>query len=168
MASCKWHYSQFRPELPTLAYFCSWRRMRRASHEALSKVAVPRYHPILTKEATILASALLSNPENRGQHIQRTTASTIMSILYDHPTLASGQDKAVQDIDRNIHHSARALMGMSFVEFFPWMMHIPQRFSGFCTISILPSHLKNRQVCEVEEGSLEASCPAFRDVSRTI
>ena len=119
------------PASPTLLYFYSWRRMRRASYKALSKVAVQRYHPILTKEATILASALLANPENRGQHIQRTTASTIMSILYDHPTLASGQDKAVQDIDSNIHQSARAAAGTSFVEFFPWLIHIPQRSTVF-------------------------------------
>jgi cytochrome P450 len=42
-------------------YFYSWRRMRRASHEALTKMAVQRYHPIQTKEATILVSALLEN-----------------------------------------------------------------------------------------------------------
>ena len=101
--------------------------MRRASHEALSKVAVQRYYPILTKEATILVSALLANPENREQHIQRTTTSTIMSILYDHPTLASGKDTAVQEIERDFRFAARAGAGISFVEFFPWMMHVPQR-----------------------------------------
>ena len=113
--------------LSTLAYFHRWRRMRRASHDALSKVAVQRYYPILTKEATILASALLANPENREQHIQRTTTSAIMSILYDHPTLSSGKDTAVQEIERDLHFTVRAAAGISFVEFFPWMMHVPQR-----------------------------------------
>ena len=101
--------------------------MRRASHEALSKAAVQRYYPILTKEATILVSALLANPESREQHIQRTTTSTIMSILYDHPTLASGKDRAVQEIERDFDFTARAGAGISFVEFFPWMIHVPQR-----------------------------------------
>ena len=110
-----------------LLHFHSWRQMRRASHEALSKVVVQRYHPIQTKEATILVSALLESPENRDQHIQRTTASTIMSILYDYPTLVSGQDKAVQDIDRNIHWTAQAAIRTSLVEFFPWMIYIPER-----------------------------------------
>ena len=115
--------------------------MRRASHDALTKVAVQRYYPILTKEATILASALLANPENREQHIQRTTTSTIVSILYDHPTLSSGTDRAVQEIERDLHFAARAGAGISFVEFFPWMIHVPQR----STISPFgPSHLKNR------------------------
>ena len=114
--------------LSTPAYFHSWRRLRRAAHEALTKVAVQRYHPIETKEATILVSALLANPENKEQHVQRTAASAIMSISYDHPTLTSGQDKGVQDMDRLVHWGARAVTGTSFlVEFFPWMIHVPQR-----------------------------------------
>ena len=108
-------------------YFYSWRRMRRAAHEALTKVAVQRYHPIQTKEATILVSALLENPENREQHIQRAAASTIMSITYDYPTLVSGQDKVVRDMDKNVRLAAQAAAGTSLVEFFPWMIHVPQR-----------------------------------------
>jgi cytochrome P450 len=77
--------------LSTFAYFYSWRRMRRAAHEALTKVAVQRYHPVQTKEATLMVSAFLANPENREEHIQRAAASTIMSIMYDHPTIAQGK-----------------------------------------------------------------------------
>ena len=118
----------------------SWRRMRRASHEALTKVAVQRYHPIQTKEATILVSALLESPENREHHVQRTTASTIMSIIYDYPTLASGKDQVVRDIDRDIRLTARAAVRTSFVEFFPWMVHVPKR-SILCPRYILHSYL---------------------------
>jgi len=108
--------------------------MRRAAQEALTKTAVQRYHPILTKEATNLASALLDNPENRDQHSQRAVASTIVSILYDSPTFTSKQDNAVQDISRALNSSLRAAVGTSLVEFFPWMLYIPQRsplFSAF-------------------------------------
>ncbi len=107
--------------------FHSWRRMRRAAQEALTKTAVQRYHPILTKEATILASTLLSNPENRDQHFQRTVASTMLSILYGLPTLTSKDNNAVQDISRAINSSLRAATGTALVEFFPWMTYIPQR-----------------------------------------
>jgi hypothetical protein len=101
--------------------------MRRASHEALTKVAVQRYHPVQIKEATILVSALLVDPENREEHIQRTTASTIMSILYDYPTLASGKDKTVQEIDKDFQFTSRAAVRTALVEFFPWMIHVPER-----------------------------------------
>ncbi|SRR5258708_16768034 len=101
--------------------------MRRAAQEALTKVAVQRYHPILTKEATMLASGLLAIPEKRDQHFQRAVASTMMSILYDFPTFTSTQDNAVQDTSRALNSSLRAVAGTSLVEFFPWMIYVPQR-----------------------------------------
>jgi hypothetical protein len=104
--------------------------MRRAAQEALTKAAVQRYHSTLTKEATILASAVLVKPEDRDQHFQRATASTMLSIVYDFPTLTSAQDKAVQDIDNNLHKFLRAV-GTSYVEVFPWMVYIPERSRCF-------------------------------------
>jgi len=130
MATCECcRTSQRLPASSTQAYFDSWRRMRRAAHESLTKSAVRRYHPIQTKEATILASALLSNPEYRNEHFRRASTSTIMSILYDYPTLVSVHDKAVEDIGRNVRLSTRASSyGLFLVEFLPWMIHIPERF----------------------------------------
>jgi hypothetical protein len=106
--------------------------MRRAAQEALTKAAVQRYHSTLTKEATILASAVLANPEYRDRHFQRATASMMSSIVYDFPTLTSAQDnlKAVQELDRNLKQSLR-VVGTSFVEFFPWMIYIPERSRDF-------------------------------------
>ena len=103
--------------------------MRRASHEALAKAAVQRYHPIQKKEANILVTSLLTNPEDIKQHFMRAGASTIMAILYDYPTLASAHDKAIEDIERNIHWSKQAsVVGAFLVEYFPWMLHIPERY----------------------------------------
>ena len=132
MARCERHprkainYS----ELLTLVPSYSWRRMRRAAQEALTKAAVQRYHSTLTKEATMLASAVLANPEDRDQHFRRATASTMLSILYDFPTLTSAQDEAVQEIGKNAHQFLRAV-GTSFVEVFPWMIYIPERSEYF-------------------------------------
>ena len=101
--------------------------MRRASHEALTKVAVQHYHPLQTKEATILVSALLENPENREQHVKRAATSTIMSVLYDYPTLASAEDKAVRDMEKSSHWVAQLAVWFFLAQLFPWIMHIPQR-----------------------------------------
>ncbi|KAI0294618.1 cytochrome P450 [Multifurca ochricompacta] len=106
-----------------------WRRLRRAAHDAVSRTTVQNYHPTQTKEATILVSALLDDPQNRRGHFQRASASLILSILYDYPTLESTNEKIVMDIDDNINWSSRAPARISFVEFFPWMIHIPQRFA---------------------------------------
>ena len=109
--------------------------MRRAAHEALTKRAVKNYNHIQTKEATVLVSSLLmpSSNLNQDRHFKRVAASTIMSIVYDHPTIMSGHDHAVKKIERyndRISHSTG--MGSYFVDIFPWMKHIPER-------SLLPS-----------------------------
>ena len=103
--------------------------MRRASHDALTKAAVQRYHPIQIKEANILVTSLLTNPEDRKKHFMRAVASTIMAILYDYPTLASVHDNAIEDIERNLHWSKQAsTFGSFLVEFLPWMLYIPQGY----------------------------------------
>jgi hypothetical protein len=107
----------------------SWRRTRRAAHEGLTKVAIRDYHPILRKEAILLSSALLENPEALEKHFQRFAASAIMSILYDHPTLENEHDKTLTAIHVFIDRiSAAAGLGAHLVELFPWMMYIPERY----------------------------------------
>ena len=110
----------------------SWRRMRRAAHEALTKTAVKKYNHIQTKEATVLVSSLLmpSSDLKLDRHFKRLAASTIMSIVYDYPTILSGDDHAVEKIERyNDRLSHSAAMGSYFVDIFPWMKHIPERSS---------------------------------------
>jgi hypothetical protein len=104
--------------------------MRRASHEALTKSVVQRYHPIQTKEGNILATSLLKNPKDRKQHFMRAGASTIMAILYDYPTLPSAHDDAIEAIDRSMQWTVQAAsIGSTLVEYLPWMLYIPQRYT---------------------------------------
>jgi len=103
--------------------------MRRASHEALTKAEVQRYRPVQIKEANILVTSLLTNPEDRQKHFMRAGASTIMAILYNYPTLASVHDKAIEDVEKNLHWSKQAAAFGSFlVDSFPWMLYIPQGY----------------------------------------
>jgi hypothetical protein len=108
----------------------SWRRMRRAAHEALTMRAIQNYHPIQMKEATILVSLLLAPSTNLKQdrHFKRLAASTIMSIVYDYPTIMSEHDHAVEKIEiYNDRTGHAAGMGSYFVDIFPWMKYIPER-----------------------------------------
>jgi len=117
----------------------SWRRMRRAAHEALTKRAVQDYYPIQTKEATILVSSLLTlsasvNPE---KHFSRLATSTIMSILYDYPTIMTEHDDAVNGIEAYLHRLGKAILpGSYFVNIFPWMVHIPEKSRILFLISL--------------------------------
>ena len=86
------------------------------------------YHPILRKEAILLASALLLKPEAREKHFQRCVASATMSILYDYPTLETENDKNLRRTHTFTDRvSEAASPGARLVELFPWMMHIPDR-----------------------------------------
>ena len=123
-----------------LTYLNSWRRMRRASHEALTKRMVQNYQPIQTKEATILVSSLLTPSANLRQdrHFKRVAASTIMSIVYDYPTIMSEHDHAVENIEKYLDRLCYSLtVGSYFVDIFPWMTHIPARFlATFCCLAM--------------------------------
>ena len=104
--------------------------MRRAAHEALTKKAIQNYHPIQMKEATILVSSLLRHSPNYNQdgHFKRVAASTIMSIVYDYPTILSDRDNAVKRIEKFNERLVKALvMGSYFVDIFSWMKYIPAR-----------------------------------------
>ena len=104
--------------------------MRRAAHEALTKRAVHKYHHIQMKEAFILVSSLLKPSANLQQdgHFKRLAASTIISIVYDYPTILSEHDHVLEKIERyNNRIMQSALIGSYFVDIFPWMKHIPER-----------------------------------------
>jgi cytochrome P450 len=112
----------------------SWRRMRRTAHEALTKRAVQAYRPIQMKEATILVSSLLTPSANLKQdrHFKRLAASTIMSIVYDYPTIVSEHDHAIEKIEKYNDRLSHAMTpGSYFVDIFPWMKHIPGRSGPF-------------------------------------
>ena len=104
--------------------------MRRHAHEALTKRAVQNYHPIQMREATIFVSSLLKSSANLQQdgHFKRLAASTIMSIVYDYPSILSEKDHVLEKIERyNDRIGQSAAMGSYLVDIFPWMIHIPKR-----------------------------------------
>ena len=49
------------------------------------------------------------------------------SVLYDYPTLASAEDKAVRDMEKSSHWVAQSAVWFFLAQLFPWIMHIPQR-----------------------------------------
>ncbi len=82
------------------------------------------------KEATILVSSLLTPSANlkRDWHFRRLAASSLMSIVYDYPTIMSEHDHAVKQIEKCDDRISHALtMGSYFVDIFPWMKYIPER-----------------------------------------
>ncbi|KAG6895429.1 hypothetical protein C0992_001272 [Termitomyces sp. T32_za158] len=109
------------------ARYCeTWRRMRRAAHEELNKAECLKFLPVQTAEAVQLTYDLIMNPEKWDSHLRRAAASSIMSAVYDLPTLKSEDDPAIHRINDFVERLVRAaLPGAHFVEFFPWMRYLP-------------------------------------------
>ncbi len=133
-------YSIFFGKFGTYCFAPRWRRTRRAGHELLTKVAVRDYHPTFRKEALLLVSSIFKNTDDLEKHIQRSSASATMSILYDYPTLENEHDETLTRIHAFIDRmSAAAAPGAHLVELFPWMIHIPEKYISIsfivCTIS---------------------------------
>jgi hypothetical protein len=132
----------FYPEKSELIILRRWRRTRRAAHEILTKVVVRDYHPVFGKEAILLASAILDNPDALDKQIQRAAASATMSILYDYPTVENEQDEIITQIHTFIDRmSVASAPGANLVERFPWMLHIPARY-GSISLTVSSVHLE--------------------------
>jgi hypothetical protein len=102
--------------------------MRKASHESLSKSVVETFKTPQLGEAILLTSGLLAQPATWDKHFRRTAASMIMSVIYDTPPIISELDSSVKAVNDFVVRLTRAaLPGAHFVEFFPWMVHIPSR-----------------------------------------
>jgi len=146
-------YALFSKDSELIVISRRWRRTRRATHEALTKIVVRDYHPIYRKEAILLASAILDNPDALDKHIQRSSASATMSILYDYPTLENEHDETLTKIHAFIDRmSAASAPGAHLVELFPWMIHIPERYGSKLFI-VLFDRLErggHYQICKVE------------------
>lgn len=102
--------------------------MRRAAHEGLNKQVAHKYHATQVTEAIILAADMITRPDNWDAHLRRAAASGIMSVVYDAAPISSENDSSVVAINDFVARLTRAAYpGAHFVEFFPWMKHIPSQ-----------------------------------------
>ncbi|KAA1470686.1 cytochrome P450 [Dentipellis sp. KUC8613] len=109
-----------------------WRRMRKATHEGMTKSAVARFQPAQYGESLTLVSDILAHPESWDAHLRRASASTSMSMVYDTPPIKSENDPAVKRINNCVARLMRAAApGAHLVELIPWLRHIPSRFASW-------------------------------------
>ena len=105
-----------------------WRRFRRVAVEGFSKTAVQHFQPIQSREAIMLALALMKSPPTLGKHLKRHPSSILLSVNYHLPPVDSEDDPVVVGIAKHVErllHEAQP--GTRLVEFFTWMRYIPSR-----------------------------------------
>ena len=102
--------------------------MRKAANEGFSKSSVKRFYEKQTTESILLASDCLITPTQWDGHFRRAAASAILSIVYGCPPITSEEDNTIKLINDFASRISRAAYpGTYWVEFFPWMRHIPSR-----------------------------------------
>ena len=96
--------------------------------EGFSKSVVSDFYPIQSREALILASALIKNLPYPEKHLQRHTSSIILSINYHFPPVDSEDDPVVVGVVEHVERIMHEMQpGARLVEFFTWMKYIPSR-----------------------------------------
>jgi hypothetical protein len=102
---------------------------------------------------------MLETPDALDKHIQRSSASATMSILYDYPTLENDEhDKTLTGIHAFIDRlSAASTPGAHLVEVFPWMIHIPERYDSIVCVITWNDGTSDLQSGNVKQWSIFGS-----------
>ncbi|KAH9021017.1 cytochrome P450 [Lactarius pseudohatsudake] len=106
------------------------RQFRRVAAEGFSKATVHHFHPIQSREALMLALALMKNPSAPGRHFHRHTWSIMLSVNYDLPPVESEDDPCLVGIENHVRRFMREMHpGTRLVEYFPWLKYVPDRLA---------------------------------------
>ncbi|CAL1694557.1 unnamed protein product [Somion occarium] len=121
-------------DLVLARYGPTWKALRRAAHDILSREACMKHLPIQHAEASQLMYDLLERPEGLYTHIYRYSASVILSVVAG---IRSPQFEGtiVEDFDHLIRRVEYLLRpgGSPPVDLFPPLKYIPSRFAPWKT-----------------------------------
>ncbi|KAF5372164.1 hypothetical protein D9758_005053 [Tetrapyrgos nigripes] len=106
-----------------------WRKMRRASDNALGLKNTVNYHGVQRNEAVFSTHSILSDPDNWRSHVDRR-GGLALSLVYDLPLIQSVEDPSIQWMN---HHNgkivASMMPGAHLVEVLPFLQHLPRSIS---------------------------------------
>ncbi|VDC01481.1 unnamed protein product [Peniophora sp. CBMAI 1063] len=109
-----------------------WRRMRKASHEAVNKVVAHGVDEYLLSDALALARDGLRDASAWDDYLHRASASSMLSCLYGEPPLESANDNRISYINDFVEHMTRAIApGAYWVEMMPLLRYIPSALAAW-------------------------------------
>lgn len=109
----------------TMGHTERWRMYRKIMHEALKNTMAKEYESIQEKEALITAKQIGANPSQFLLHFSRYAASTIMTIVYDHPVIAL-DDPLVQAVNKCLESLSLYIKpGASKLDHYPFLNYLP-------------------------------------------
>ena len=98
------------------------------SHEGFNSRRSLLLQPLQEKESILLLSHLLRDPTGWIDHVQRSTASSVLNAVYGWKPIdnSPSADAIVKQINDFIHDLVCALRpGASLVDIFPILLHLP-------------------------------------------
>ncbi|KAF7790535.1 hypothetical protein EIP86_001491 [Pleurotus ostreatoroseus] len=123
MEICTWLYAY----LPLRSLSCTrWKRMRRAALEGFSSRAITAYHALQERHAAHFVRHMLEDPDSWDDHVRRSAASIVLSVVYGWPPIDATADPVVEKITEIIQRIARSILpGAHLVDLIPFMAYIP-------------------------------------------
>ncbi|KAF4565688.1 hypothetical protein EYR36_002266 [Pleurotus pulmonarius] len=104
-----------------------WKRMRRASHEAMNNQVAKSYFPFQETESSLLVSELLASPDLFDSHLRRASTSLVLSMIYGLPPMEDSRDPVILRVNHFTERALKAAIpGAYLVEYFTWMEHLPR------------------------------------------
>ncbi|KAF4588011.1 cytochrome P450 monooxygenase [Pleurotus pulmonarius] len=103
-----------------------WKRVRRGSHEAMNNQITKTYRPFMQVEGYLLADSLMKAPSMWNDHIKRSAASFIMSVVYGTKSMRTSTDPTLITLHKFLRRSLGAAAGKYWVEFFHFLEHMPR------------------------------------------
>ncbi|TCD67439.1 Protein pns1, partial [Steccherinum ochraceum] len=113
-----------------MPYGPKWRAHRRLFHEHFHLGAVDVYRPVQLAVARRLLSWVLDKPEQSRRHVRQMTATIIYRITYG-KTITSMEHEYFVAAEKAVNGaSIVSIPGAYWVEFFPFLKHIPSWVPG--------------------------------------
>jgi hypothetical protein len=104
--------------------------MRRASHEVLRAGAAQDFRPVQHESAIQLAVSLLREPQEWFPITQRSSASTLLRLVYGKAPSQAKIDESVKLFEGfNLGLARAAMPGAYMVEMLPWLKYVPSMFA---------------------------------------
>ena len=133
-----------------------WRRFRRPAVEGFSKSVVQDFYPIQSREAIMLALALMKSSPMK-KHFQRHAWSIVLSINYHLPPIESEDDPVVAGFANHVLRGLHEMQpGNRLVEYFPWMRYVPSRC--VCRITYRGASCRRAYRREIQVRQVETGC----------
>ncbi|TFY58716.1 hypothetical protein EVJ58_g6245 [Rhodofomes roseus] len=94
------------------------------------KASIAQYLPVQTREAHVLLSNLLVDPDSFVKHVRRFSGATMLETLYGHSVISS-DDEYLRLIDTTIEGTtAASAPGAALVDFIPILKYTPTWLPG--------------------------------------